>query len=91
MQPGRIQLTEDDGSPLVIPAEVTAFRRFLLACQILGRPGSTKARWCNLIVLAANERWRRFHCMWSRAIVDRYNAIVADPEAHGADSEDEML
>ena len=95
---GRIQLYEDlpdvygNPVPLQIPEEVQRIRRTFLAYTVLGFPHSNKARWVVLIVRAAWRQYCRHGCpvhlrAWCRHITTRFNAIHADPEAHGADSD----
>ena len=90
---GRIQLYEDwpdiNGNqvPLRIPEEVQRIRRTFLAYTVLGFPNSNKARWVVLIVRLAWRQYRRNGCAWCRHVTTRFNAIHADPEAHGADSD----
>ena len=93
LAPGRIQLYEDEldinGNqvPLTIPPAIQRMRRQFLAFTLLGRPGSNKARWCVLIIRRAWQRYRQNGDPWCHWICQRFNAIHADPEAYGADSD----
>ena len=86
---GRIQLFEEDGQPVIIPEFIRHIRRSIILAQVLGAPGSWRARWTILLVGLHHARWVATGNVESRRIVDIFNDIHRDPEPYG-DSDEEF-
>ena len=65
-------------------------RRAFLSAELIGFPGSTRYGWARLIAVLAWRRFQQDGDIFARDTVARWNLIVSDPEAAGADSDEEF-
>ena len=84
MMAGFIQLTEADGSPVVIPPEIREVRRIFLIYEVLGKPGTPIGDWSRFVTRMARRVKQRLGefsraAIWARNVVNTYDAICADP------------